>query len=646
MKKLPPRLLRSKTTYTGVMRRPSPLLALLLAAPACLPTAPLPVTPRTGGAVRVVLLSHDGLAADRHQRMLAARGYQDPDGLAAFVPAGFVVGHAVPVSPTLTAVNHASLATGALPARTGIVSNLFHLPGGRLTDTVSGFAYPWQAEPLWQAFRRQGKRVGVLLFPGADGTTPQRTADFASVYVNDSLSAPAELVELTAAAFVTAGPAPAPGEAPPRRATLSVPLTGAGLPTSATFQLTALDTVRDGVAVWDALVVEGGGQDSSPRQVRPGEWFPLSLTGPHPDGGRRTVGGWCLLQRLDGDLGRVTVYRGAWFATEAYPRDFRELLEALAGFWPGPGDAASLARRLAGGDGLSVEAYLQQVERFSSYLNACALAAIGHRPFDLLLAYQPIVDQVQHALLLADPRQLHFSAGLAATAEEAIAATYRLADRAVGELARALDLRRDALVVVSDHGIAPLWEVVHLNEALRRAGLAEMVEVHGERRVSDRSRMAAIGGGGSALLYVNLAGRQEGGVVPPEQRDQVIAQAAQVLARLEVEGEPVVAEMFRYDQLGPLGLDSPHAGDLVVFMRTGYAATSRIGGPLHEPASYLGQHGHRNTAPGMTAVWMARGAGVPTRRVRRAPLTEVAAFVAHLAGVSPPRDAVLWRAGR
>lgn len=622
--------------------------AILLPALSCHTPAPVHLRPTQTHAARIVLFSHDGMEARRHAGLLGRRGYFDPDGLAAFVGAGYVVREAIPVNPTLTSVNHASIAAGAQPGRTGIVSNVFHLPGTPVTATVSGFDHPWQAEPLWHAFRRQGKRAGVLLFPGCDGATAERTADFAMVYVNEPVSAAAEMVELVAASFAEAGRPPGPGDAAPRRASLTVPLTGAGLPAQASFVLTTEDSVPDGEAVWDTLVVDDDGDPANGvlARVRAGEWFPVRLVAGHGDGGTRTVGGWCLLQRLDADLGHVIIYRGAWFATEAYPRSFRELLDREVGFWPGHPDSRALARRLGGESGLSVDDYLAQMARFSEYLNACVRVTALHEPFDLLLAYQPIIDDAQHTFLVTTPRQLPFTAGFAATADEAIDTTYRIADRAVGELARVLDLQKDALVVVSDHGIAPVWEAVHLNEVLRRAGLAEAEEAGRGRRLSGRSRMAAVGTGGSAQLYVNLVGREEGGVVPEAERDEVVRRAAQALALLEVDGQPVVSEMFRREELAPLGLDSPHSGDLVVFMREGFAATSHIGGPVHEPASYNGQHGHRNSAPGMAAVWMARGAGVPVRNVQRASLTEVAAFVAHLAGVQPPRDAEPWRSGR
>ncbi len=300
------------------------------ARPAVVPAAP---------ARRVVLLSLDGFAAGRHLENLRAGIYADPDGVAAFADS-FVAERAIPVNPTLTAPSHAAIATGAFPAVTGIVANVFRLPGAPIGQETSGFKAPWGAESLWEAFRRQGKRVGVLGFPGCDGTAPSRTADFGATYVNTPF-ARARTLTFAAARFTTVTLPPGwTSDSPARRATFSVDLAGAGLPAAATFTLTALDSSDDGVVAYDTLVADDDADLANGvlARVHAGEWFPLRLRAPHPDGGSRTVGGWCVLQALPADLDGVTVYRGGFYAAEAYPRAFREALEAGAGFWPGPPD--------------------------------------------------------------------------------------------------------------------------------------------------------------------------------------------------------------------------------------------------------------------------------------------------------------------
>ena len=637
--------------YTSAVRKLSVLAALVLVAHACAVTAtsqPRPGLQPSAIGGRVVLISLDGLAAGQHRENLRDAVYTDRDGLAAFEAAGYVVESAIPVNPPLTSVSHTSMATGAFPSVTGIVANRFHLPGTPIVQGVSGFDAPLGAEPLWQALRRQGRRVGVLTFPGCDGTSPSRTADFGMLYVNTPF-ARAQTVSLDAAQFgATTLPAGWASYSPARRVTVSVKLAGTGVPVVAAFTFTALDTSDDGATNFDTLAVDDDVNLANGvlARVQAGAWFPLRVRLPHPDGGARTGGSWCLLQTLSPDLSLVKLYRGAFFSTEAYPRAFRERLEERAGFWPGPGDERALERALAGQDGLQLADFMEQTRRFSEFFNACARTTIAGESFDVLMLYQPVVDEVEHVQLVTDLRQKAYSQTFAAIARGAVTEVCRIADRAVGELARSLDLSRDALVVVSDHGMAPVWETVHVNQLLQHAGLAEAEQ--GERgwRVKASSKMVAFGSSGCVNLYVNLKGREPSGVVEPGEREAVIRAAAVALAHAQVDGQDIVEAMYRREELGPLGLDSPNAGDLVVFMHPGFMGTSVIGppgAPFHTPADIAGQHGFLNTHPEMAAVWLARGAGVPVRRLKSASLTEVAAFVATLAGVQPPAQARPWR---
>ncbi len=631
--------------------RPLLLATVALTVAGCVATdtsRPTPKSHLTGPPGRVVLLSLDGFAAGRHRDNLRRGLYTDPEGVTAFETGGRVVESAVPVDPSLTAASHASIATGAFPEFTGIVSNTFHTPHTPITQSVSGFDVPWGAESLWEAFRRQGKRVGVLTFPGCDRTSPARTADFGMVYAGRPFAPPAFLTLPGSTFTATTTPEGWTSYSPARRTTVTVTLAGEAVPPSATFTLTAIDTTDDGVADFDTVLVEQAGDPGvGVEPVRAGGWFPLAVRAVHPDGGTRTVGAWCLLQELPPDLAAVRVYRGGFYATEAYPREFRETLESRAGFWPGPPDERALSAALAGKEGLRVEDVLAQTRRSSEFFSACATAAIATERFDLLMLYQPVVDEIEHSLLVVDPRQKNYSEGLAATARSAVDDVYRIADRAVGQLARELDLSRDALVVVSDHGMVPVWESVRLNQLLQMAGLAEGEPNPNARsgrawRVKTSSKMVAYASGGCAHLYVNLKGREEGGGVEPSDADEVVREAAAYLATVQVEGTSVVQAMFKHDELARIGLASPNAGDLVVFLAPGFTGSSEIappGAPYHVEAGPYGQHGFLNTNPGIAGVWLARGAGVPTARIKRASLTEVAAFVARLAGVEPPAQA-------
>jgi hypothetical protein len=68
----------------------------------------------------------------------------------------------------------AQIATGAYPERTNIPANTLHNTETSLTATTSGFSAPIDAETLWEAAKRQGKKVVTIAFAGADGRGEDR----------------------------------------------------------------------------------------------------------------------------------------------------------------------------------------------------------------------------------------------------------------------------------------------------------------------------------------------------------------------------------------------------------------------------------------------------------------------------------------
>ncbi len=154
------------------MRRLSVFLLLLLAA--CR-TAPL------ASHGRVVMLSLDGADSVTLHR-LYQEGKLDAGGFARFFRDGQVAEGLQPVNPSITAVNHIALATGYAPAESGIIANDFQPPGGTLGKTVSGFSAPIATETLWEAARRQGLRVAISAWPGADGKGERRRGDWGMTY--------------------------------------------------------------------------------------------------------------------------------------------------------------------------------------------------------------------------------------------------------------------------------------------------------------------------------------------------------------------------------------------------------------------------------------------------------------------------------
>jgi predicted AlkP superfamily pyrophosphatase or phosphodiesterase len=579
-------------------------LALACGGPAARPAAE--AAPEPAPARRAVLVSFDGVAGERLARLLEEPGKLPHGGFRRIAENGFFARRSRPPTPSKTAVSHVTHVTGALPQVTGIVSNEMLDRSKPFGTKLSGFDAPIRAETLWQAARRQGKKVGVVLYPGADGKTPARSADWGMNFVNTPLSDP-RLQTISAAFWRDSGPVAgsfSPGH------TTSVVLR----PTAYTLTLVALDTTNDGLQNYDGLRIETGQQTLG--QALPGDWFSVEVSG---EKGR--TGAWCKLLRLSSDLSETEIYVGGLSGNVAYPEEFRRSLDERVGFWPGTPDAAAF-----GADSAHPEIFLEQADRLSDFLTRAAEFAAARTDWDLLLVYQPEVDEVSHEFFLTDPRQQGYSPERAARFAGYVDAAYALADRSLARIAKILS-PGDAIFVTSDHGMVPLVTAVYPDEILRQAGFLRLTE---DGKIDPSSAAVAITSSGVANVYLNPA------TAPPGTLDAV----QKALSEFRVDGQSPWDRVVRRADAGDLGLDAPESGDLILLSRPGISLTMRVtpgrvtGTPLD-----LGGHGYRNVFPALDATFLAAGPGIARERVEEFPSWRIAARVSRALGIQPPRDA-------
>ncbi|HEY3171217.1 MAG TPA: alkaline phosphatase family protein [Thermoanaerobaculia bacterium] len=587
-------------------------LALLASSPVplldCAPAAaPRRATREAQPIRRAVLVSFDGVAGERLERLLA-----DPPKLPAgafrrLAARGFHAVRSLPPTPSLTAVSHVTHVTGALPEVTGIVSNLMLDFSKPFPATISGFDAPIRAETLWQAARRQGKRVGVMLYPGADGSSPDRTADWMMTWPGDPV-APGRLRSLARTAWVPAGPSEAPPSfSPVRRTTLSF------VKTSHSIRLLALDGTDDGRVDYDRLLVLP--EKGQRREVRVGEWFSVEVAS--ADG---RAGSWCKLLALSPDLSKAEIYVGPLSRSTGVPREWVRTLDEQVGFWPGAPDTEAF-----GAESGRSEIFLEQTERLVDFLTRADLLALSRRDWDLLLIYQPEVDETSHEFFLIDPRQPRFTPERSARFVHLVDQSYALADRSLDAIEKSLS-PADSLFVTSDHGMTAIWGEISINEILREAGL---VRLDAEKNVAASSPLAGISASGISHVYANPAGA-------PGALDR----AEQVLKDFRVRGESPFDRIVRREDAEELGLRAPESGDLIVLAKPGFLFTKKIekGVPVGERRDY-GGHGYRNVYPELDATFFAAGPGIPPSRADTIGSWEIAALVARALGVDPPRNA-------
>jgi len=211
------------------------------------------------------------------------------------------------------------------------------------------------------------------------------------------------------------------------------------------------------------------------------------------------------------------------------------------------------------------------------------LSALTRERSRLLFYYFEFPDRVAHVFWrLRDPLHPAYDAALARKYGDAVEKAYETMDAIVGETASALG-PEDVLIVLSDHGFATWRRSVNYNTWLVENGY--LVLKGGARRQSlealfsrgqfweavdwGKSRAYAMGLGD---IYVNLKGREAGGIVEPgSEYEGLRSEIAQRLEKLTdpKTGERAVSRVFRREQIYRR-YDPRLIPDLIVTNRPGY----------------------------------------------------------------------------
>ena len=258
-------------------------------------------------ADRVILVSYDGVGADLAWRWIVNGVMTEPNGLAAMAQEGFSVRRLRMADPTLTAVNHAVLATGEMPSETGVVSNSFRPAGAALGERVNGFNHVPEVPTLWSAARAGGLRVGSLLWPAGAGGSGADAADFGLLWPMRP-AAPSAVLELDAETAGTTGELPSADGVETLAWPLVFDFADGAEPESVEFLVALVDGNPDGRARWDTVGIrdpETG--DWTLHGER--DWFDVETELRLPDVlGRNRWASWSKVVHIDPLRGRLRVY--------------------------------------------------------------------------------------------------------------------------------------------------------------------------------------------------------------------------------------------------------------------------------------------------------------------------------------------------
>jgi len=577
-------------------------------------------------AERVVMVSYDSLGADLAWRWISDGTVSSPDGLAGVAQFGFSAERLRMVDPTLTAVNHILLAAGSNAAATGVVGNVFKRSGMSINESISGFTASSDVETLWTAARKNGLRVATLAWPGADAGAVDRMGDFGVMWPGPPLAS-SEIVELDPETAETTGEVPSNDGLAPLLWRLGMDLR-LSAPSEQELLVALVDADPNGRPRYDTVAVRLS-DEVDWDYVGEMEWVSIDFEARAGDDLRSHLYGcWSKVLHIDRFTGALRFYLGEINRLHAYPDAFEDRLTEAIGPWPGEPDRAVADWWLDLSQGVDLDTFIEQGERLDRYFDRMTKWVLAEEDADLILAYHSSLDVYLHGSLITDELQWAFSPGRALAASEGLKRMGRSIDQSVASLWRLLEPERDALVVVSDHGQIPIFEVVRPNRALADAGLVKVIDEDGRTRVASDTPMVAVTSGAFLHLYLNLAGREPGGVVTMDEAPELLRRAARVLADLEAEGQPAVEKIFTRGEAAAVGLDHPSSGDLVVFLAPGFAADVGLQSPALEPSRYYGQHGFLATHDGMTGILFARGAGIKKKRFGEMAATDVAPMIA------------------
>ncbi|MGH9362148.1 MAG: alkaline phosphatase family protein, partial [Thermoanaerobaculia bacterium] len=507
------------------------------------------------------------------------------------------------------------------------VANTLHRPGDPVGKTVRGFDLPLETEAVWEAARRQGKRTASLTWPFAHGQgEPGRAADSGVLYVNDP-EAPARIVDVQPAAWGEPDRDPwRDVHSPFRMARIATPGAGGA---AVQVRLYAFDQSDNGRVNYDAIEVWPEVAGVQPGLLEAGGTWARVVFDPRLRGEDEGAAvSHAKLLDLAPDLSRVRIYLGGIYRTRAFPQGFLLKLQRAGLYWPGAPDDEHLDAFWAGRPGIDQATWLEQAENLADFYDVLKALLFGPDDWDLALLYLPHIDEAGHQFYLASPRQPGYDRERVARFESAIRALWRMADGVLAHLFATGEAMADtAVVVVSDHGMHPLHSALDPNFLLQRAGLLTVDAKH-----------VPVAAGTSAWAVVSSAVAHVYLTVPETERAPLADRVRRLLADYAVAGERPIARVVARKEAGPLGLDHPAAGDLILFAAPGWIF-DRGGfrrGAATGPADHLGAHGYLSSEPRMHGIYLALGPGVKRGRIGPVRTVEVAGRVAALLGIDFP----------
>ena len=689
---------RSRSRLLALVSAVALLSALAPTASAARPTPPPATKPSTDKAI---LFSSDGMRPDLMEQYAAAGAMPT---YASLLEAGVKGANGMlQAFPPNTGVGWYTMATGTYPSEHGSTNNTYHRIGEANFNNRTSFsaAGTLQADTLAAAAERAGKKVAQIEWVGGvQSGIAGPTVDFTNFFsTRGVLAAPLngteqggaaafgisyQVASFSAAAGWSNVPASDPA-APAQQTVLSVATTFGTQNPTRIYDIYVYDSVSDGSVAYDTavLVRSAAAKDVSQAatSLGVGDFNEIKLSGADGLIGARagqTAGFYAKLITLAPDLTSFKLYftsverviatcsTAACNALPAGGAGENKLEKYIAENMPTAiaADFAPLEARV-----IDEDTYVEQGHDLeAAYGDAVLEYILGtlQPDTDVALVGYPVTDEFSHQFMAlvtptdpdGDPNPTYDDAdyngvpdGRIAIREGYIQSAYVGADTKLG-LARQLMGGNPTTIAASDHGFAPQWYAINAAKVLSDAALQTPEQPSNCRAAATTNKAKACWAGGTAQIYVNLAGRDPGGTVPAGDyetvRNQIIA-AFQNLTDPANPGKTVIARVLKKEELRDVdGSDSLHpsrSGDIVVVAAPPYQFDAATPGQTIALSNFFGQHGYLPNLVdlahniNMHATFVAAGPGVRhTGDVSGVKAVDLAPTLAYLLGIDRPQN--------
>ena len=564
--------------------------------------------------------------------------------------------------PTITPPNWTTIVTGAWQGTHGVTCFHVHKPGDPLDKTHQAFlAEDVRAEYFWNAAARAGKRAIVMNYPTTHGKSVRKGILIAGagLGINEwrtidsewaiACSAAADTffsTEPTAQATLIE-PRPASGwKNAPKGAALEadLPLPGrmALVPLKPTTWHLLL-AASDGRKIDTAYVCPTKDAGRAFAKLKAGEWSPKCFAEILTQKGPAEVAFRMRLNELSADGATVKLYVTPLCQTSGWatPASVCKQLRDLPGL-PIP-NAFYASHSLGWNDSKTL---VELIDMQNTFLGAAAAHLLKNEPWDIFVLHAHCPDHCYHVFLNKLDPGVCKDRRVVAEYRKAELGFYQSLDRMVGTILAAAGA--DPLVVItSDHGAVPTagrfdegFQGFNVATLLERAGLLKWKEDKKTgRRVIDFKRSKAVPQR-SVYVYVNLKGRDPGGIVKPEDYEAVCDEIIRALYDHTDPrtGTKPVALALRKRDARIIGLYGDFVGDVVYGIR----------------ADAAGEHGRQLTTGDygvgdMRGLFIMAGPGVKKglELERTVWITDIVPTVCYLTGFPVPAQAegaVLYQA--